>query len=177
MHRRLYASCKQSASWASQVCYLDNYFRHSSSRTWLDRLTSWAQDMWSGQFRVNRYMKYEYIVNSVARVGTNASERTCVPFLHVSASTDKRTHVTCSLTLLFLRFQMMGTEQFSLKWNNHTNHLVDVFGNLLQAGQWILVTSLAVMTSRVETLVGHSSFDCFCLFIFFNQCFELLYHR
>ncbi|KAF0313851.1 Protein tramtrack, beta isoform [Amphibalanus amphitrite] len=34
----------------------------------------------------------------------------------------------------------MGTEQFSLKWNNHTNHLVDVFGNLLQAESLVDVT-------------------------------------
>ncbi|XP_037073565.1 protein bric-a-brac 2-like [Pollicipes pollicipes] len=35
---------------------------------------------------------------------------------------------------------MMGTEQFSLKWNNHTHHLVDVFKNLLRSESLVDVT-------------------------------------
>ncbi|KAF0291212.1 Protein tramtrack, beta isoform [Amphibalanus amphitrite] len=34
----------------------------------------------------------------------------------------------------------MGTEQFSLKWNNHTRHLVGVFESLLQAESLVDVT-------------------------------------
>lgn len=51
-----------------------------------------------------------------------------------------------TLMTRFLRlFQTMATEQFSLKWNNHTRHIVGVFESLLQSGESYTDKSLIIL--------------------------------